>query len=154
MKIAVPSTGKTLESQISQVFGRCPYYILVEITENSETGEKEIKEAEAIENPAVDQRGGAGIVSSQTLGNEDIDTVLATRVGPRAFDVLNRIDIKVYQAIEGTVKENVEEFISGNLEEIEQPGQMGMGPKPGTGRRAGRGQGSSGRRRGSGRRSQ
>ncbi len=141
MKIAIPSTGKTLENQISQVFGRCPFYILVEISKNEEKGEKEIKTAEAIENPAVGQRGGAGIAASQALGNEDINAVLATRIGPRAFDVLNRIGIKTYEAIEGTVQQNINKFIKGELKEINQPGQMGMGPKPGAGKGTGTGQG-------------
>ncbi len=154
MKIAIPSTGKTMESQISQVFGRCPFYILVEVTENPETGKKEVKGAEAIENPATGQRGGAGIAASQTLGNEDVDIVIATRIGPRAFDVLQRIEIDTYEGIKGTVQENIDALIDGELEEITQPGQMGAGPKPGTGRQGrnqgqGRGQGR-GRSRGGG----
>lgn len=142
VKIAIPSTGKTMESQISQIFGRCPFYILVEVTENEETGEKEVEEVKAIENPATGQRGGAGVAASQALGNEDVDIVLAFRVGPRAFDVLDRIGIKIYQAIDGTAQDNIAAFISQNLEEITEPGKMGMGPKPGAGRQ-GRGRGRS-----------
>ncbi len=141
MKIAIPSTGKSIDSTISNIFGRCPVYIIAEIKEDPETGKKEIGKAEAIENPAVGQRGGAGIMASQTLGNEDVDIVIAPRIGPRAFNVLQKIGIEIYQASGNTVKQNLDNFLENKLNKINSPGQMGMGPKPGAGRGAGRGQG-------------
>ncbi|MFW5902692.1 MAG: NifB/NifX family molybdenum-iron cluster-binding protein [archaeon] len=144
MKIAIPSTGKALSSPISQVFGRCPFYVIVQMTGDSETSETSIENTEFIENPAVNQRGGAGIKASQTLGNKGVEAVLATRIGPRAFDVLNKIGVKIYQAEEGTVQKNIDKFLKGELQEMEKPGQMNRGLKPRSGknanRRSGRGQ--------------
>jgi len=31
MKIAISSAGKNLESKVTEVFGRCPYFLVVEI---------------------------------------------------------------------------------------------------------------------------
>ena len=47
MKIAIPSTGKDIESPISPVFGRSPYFIVIEVKEGQIIGFK------AIENPAI-----------------------------------------------------------------------------------------------------
>ena len=60
MKIAVSSTGENLADNVSEVFARCPYFIIAEI-EN-----QEIKEFEAIKNESENQMGGAGVSALPT----------------------------------------------------------------------------------------
>ncbi|MBU3941604.1 MAG: NifB/NifX family molybdenum-iron cluster-binding protein, partial [Nanoarchaeota archaeon] len=90
MRIAISSTGPGLDSQLSPLFGRCAFFVIVDI-ENSE-----IKNDKTIENKAVMQAGGAGIMAAQTIGNENVNAVISNAIGPRAFDVLQQLNIDVY----------------------------------------------------------
>ena len=111
MKIAVSSTGKNLTDNISEVFARCPYFIIAEI-EN-----QEIKKFEAIKNESENQMGGAGISAAQLMAEKDIKVVITKNVGPRALDVLNQFNIEIYYG-DGTIKEVLQEFIDGKLKKI------------------------------------
>ena len=126
MKIAISSTGKNLDSEVDVRFGRCPNFVIVEIEG------KEIKSIKAIENTAMMQGGGAGITAAQIIGNESVNAVIGINLGPRAFDVLQKLGIEIYQGIRGTVKENVQQFIEGKLSKLGgATGPMGMVHGPG-----------------------
>ena len=145
MKVAVSSTGKDMNSQIDVRFGRCPYFVIVDI-EN-----KEVKGSEAIENVSATQMGGAGITAAQMVADKGVKAVISGNVGPRAFSVFEQLGIEVYQGT-GTVKEAVERFGKGELTKISGPtGPMFMGGGSGTGPGMGRG---TGRGMGRGRRQQ
>lgn len=118
MKIAISSTGENLESEIDARFGRCPYFLVVEI-EN-----KEVKSVKAIENIAAGQRGGAGITSAEIIAKEKVDAVITANLGPRAFSVFEQFKIKVYQG-EGKVSDAVGKFIEGELAEIKDSAGAG-----------------------------
>jgi len=111
MKIAISSTGKTLEEEIDPRFGRCAYFLIVNI-EN-----KEIKEVKAIENTAKAQSGGAGITAGEIVANQDVKAIITTNLGPRAFEIFDQFKIKVYSG-QGKIKDVVNEFIKGNLKEL------------------------------------
>ena len=124
MKIAISSTGEKLENEMDAKFGRCPYFLIVEVED------KEIKNTKAVENTAAMQGGGAGITAAQIVGNEDVNAVIAINFGPRAFTVLNELKIDIYQGNPGTVAENVQQFIDEKLAKIEEAtGPMGIDPK-------------------------
>jgi len=128
MKIAISSIGQDdLSSELSPIFGRCPFFVIVEIENN------EIKNHKRIENKAVMQAGGAGPMAAQTVANENVNAVISNSVGPRAFDVLQQLGIDVYKAQGTTVKEAIDLFIQGKLEKINAPGMMGVGMGPGLG---------------------
>ena len=118
MKIAISSTGKDLESKLDAKFGRCPYFLIVEI-EN-----KEIKDVKAIENIAAGQRGGAGITSAEIIAKEKVEAVITANLGPRAFSVFKQFEIKIYQG-EGKVDEAVQKFIEGELTELKDSAEAG-----------------------------
>jgi len=111
MKIAVSSTGKNLTDNISEVFARCPYFVIAEIKN------QEIKKFEAIKNESENQMGGAGISAAQLMAEKDIKVVITKNVGPRALDVLNQFNIEIYYG-DGTIKEVLQEFIDGKLKKI------------------------------------
>jgi len=134
MKIAIGSTGKTLEDNVDVRFGRCPYFLIVEIED------KEIKDVKSIENTAAMQPGGAGITAAQVVADEKVEAVITVNMGPRAFDVFVQLGIRVYQG-SGKIKNVVQQFIDGKLTEISTPtGPMFMGA-PGAGQGMGRGMG-------------
>ena len=111
MKIAVSSTGKTLESDVDARFGRCEYFLIIEIKN------KEIKNVKAIENTAKAQMGGAGITAGEIVANEKVDAIITTNLGPRAFSVFGQFGIKIYQG-QGKVKGVVQDFIEGKSKEL------------------------------------
>jgi predicted Fe-Mo cluster-binding NifX family protein len=112
MKIAISSNGKNLTDNVSEVFARCPFFIIAEI----ENGK--IKSFEAIENKAGLGRGGAGIFAAKLMAEKDVKAVITKNIGPRAFDVLKQFNIEVYQG-EEEIKKVIEEFIEGKLEKFE-----------------------------------
>lgn len=121
MKIAVSSASKNIEGSVSDVFGRCPYFIIAEIStkDESASGEKDqkIEKIEVIKNESADQTGGAGISTSKLLVEKDVNVVIAGNVGPRALDVLNQFNIEIYSG-EGVIKDALQEFMNGKLEKI------------------------------------
>jgi len=111
MKIAVSSTDKNIESNVSDVFGRCPYFIIAEIEH------QKIEKTEAIKNESMDQTSGAGISAAQLMAEKDVNAVITGNVGPRALDVLKQFSIEIYSG-EGAIKEVLQEFIDGKLKKI------------------------------------
>ena len=111
MKIAISSTGNNLESEVDARFGRCSYFLIVEIENN------EIKDFKAIENTAKAQMGGAGIIAGEIVAKQKVDAIITVNLGPRAFSVFEQFKIKTYQG-EGKIKEVVQDFLDGNLKEL------------------------------------
>ena len=111
MKIAVSSTGENLTDSVSEVFARCPYFIIAEI-EN-----QEIKKFEAMKNESENQMGGAGISAAQLMAEKNINAVITKNVGPRALDVLNQFNIGIY-AGDGMIEKVLQEFINGKLKKM------------------------------------
>ena len=76
MKIAVTSTGPTLDDSVEARFGRCAYFLVVDT---------DTMQCEPIENPNIALGGGAGIQSAQLMSEKGVTTVLTGHCGPNAF---------------------------------------------------------------------
>lgn len=112
MKVAVSSTGPSLDLQMDPRFGRCPYFIIVDA---------DTMDFEAIENPNVMAMGGAGIQSAQFIANKGAEVVLTGNCGPNAFQTLSAAGVRVVVGVMGTVKDAVERFKRGELQPTMQP---------------------------------
>ena len=111
MKIAISSDGKGLDSQVSGVFGRCRYFLIVRLDgRNTEM-------IEAAENRASNQSGKAGISAAELVAEKGIDAVISGDIGPRAMDVLRQFGIKAYKG-SGSIKRCLGEFAEGGLDEF------------------------------------
>jgi predicted Fe-Mo cluster-binding NifX family protein len=108
MKIAVSSSGKTLESLVDERFGRAPYFLIIE---------DEL--LEIIENPNLSAGGGVGVQTSQMLADKGVDAVIAGNFGPKAFQVLSAAGIKAYSASGKKVLEAVELLKQDKLESMQ-----------------------------------
>ena len=133
VKICICATGPNLDSRVSPVFGRCPYFLIVD---------SETEESKAIPNSALQSGRGAGVAASQTVVSEKGEAVICGDFGPNAFSVLQMSGIKIYPGASGlTVREAVEKFNNGELKEMKVSSASGnLGP-PGRGfgfRRRGR----------------
>ena len=112
MKIAISAEKNNIESEVSEVFGRCRYFIVAEIEGGN------IKQTEAIENENIKKAGGAGVAAVQVIVAKDVEAVIAENIGPRAMDVLRQFNIKAY-AGKGIVKDVLQDYIEGNLKLIQ-----------------------------------
>jgi predicted Fe-Mo cluster-binding NifX family protein len=136
MKVAVTSNGNNLDSTVSQIFGRGSDLIFVDMEDGV------IRNTEHVENPAKNERAGAGIKAAQYIANQQVKALISGSVGPNAFDILNQAGIKVYRLKPGTIGDNLKFLSEGQLEEITTPssgspgaGGRGMGRGGGMGRR-------------------
>ena len=112
MKIAVSSKGKSLVSDVDERFGRCPYFIVVEIDE------KEIKGFEVKENTSIKMKTGAGTTAAQVVADLGVDVIITGNMGPRAFEIFKQLDVEVYGA-EGIIESALKDFINGKLEKFD-----------------------------------
>ncbi len=112
MKIAITSTGRTLDSQVDPRFGRAAYFIVVDT---------ETMDFNAIENENVAAVSGAGISSAKVVIDAGAAAVLTGNCGPNAQRTLSAAGIKLYTGATGTVAEAVELFKSGKLAEASGP---------------------------------
>lgn len=127
MKIAVTSTGKDLDSHVEPRFGRCPYFIIVDL---------ESMQFEAIRNSASDSVGGAGIQAAQIIASKGAKVLITGNVGPNAFRALSAAGIQVINGAYGTVKEVIEKYKRGELRATDTPtteGHFRMGGGRGRG---------------------
>lgn len=108
MKIAVTSSGKTLEDQVDVRFGRAPYFLIIE-------GD----EIEVVENPNLFAAGGVGVQTSQMLADRGVEAVIAGNFGPKAFQVLAAAGIKAYSVEGKKVKEAIELVKEGKIQPIQ-----------------------------------
>jgi predicted Fe-Mo cluster-binding NifX family protein len=141
MRIVVSAQGENLEAPASPVFGRCPIYLFVDT---------ETMQFEAVPNPAMNQGGGAGIQAAQFVVEHGARAVLTGNLGPNAFDVLEAAGVPGYLVPEGTVRQAVEAFKSGQVQPLGganvaanagKEGGAGLGGGRGMGRGMGMGQG-------------
>lgn len=102
---------KTIDGNVSDVFGRCPYFIIAEIKK------QKIERTEVLENKSTDQVSGAGISAAQFMAEKNVKAVITGNVGPRAFDILKQFNIEVYSG-SGTIKEILQQFIDRKLKKV------------------------------------
>lgn len=111
MRIAIPVENKSLDSNVCLSFGRAPYFLIYNV---------ETKESDFVVNTAATAAGGAGIKAAQTIVDNKANALLVIQLGENAASVLKAADIKIYQAINTTAKENVEAFASNKLSLLER----------------------------------
>ncbi|MBN2349182.1 MAG: NifB/NifX family molybdenum-iron cluster-binding protein [Bacteroidales bacterium] len=100
MKIAIPSSDKSIEAELDDRFGRCPYFCFYD----QKKGTTEFKE-----NKLKDGSGGIGPQVAEFLGEHKIDILYTREVGPKAADVLNKLGIKISSVnTNSTIKEIIE----------------------------------------------
>ena len=110
MKIGVSSTGENLDANVDQRFGRCKYFLIVDT---------ESMEFEVLSNESAMASGGAGIQAAQTIAKTGAEVIVTGNVGPNAFQTLSAAGMKIFTGASGTIKESIEKYKKGELEETE-----------------------------------
>lgn len=134
MKVAVSSTGGSLDSAVDPRFGRCSVFLVVDT---------ETMKYQAVPNSSIGAAHGAGIGAAQSVAQHGVKAVLTGHVGPNAHMALSQAGISVYTGAAGTVEEAVKQFKSGALREAASPTVGGHFGQRG-GRRMGQGRGKRG----------
>ena len=107
MKIAVSATGGSMESLVSEKFGRCAYFLIVD---------SETKKFEAISNLGEKMQGGAGPKAAETIISKGAEVVLTGAVGGNAEAVLKSGNVTMVTGVDGNikVKDAVEQYLKSN----------------------------------------
>lgn len=98
MKIAIASTGKTIDSEINPVAGRTPYFLIFE--------NKEL--IEVIKNPFAVGGGGAGFSVAKMLSDKNVNVVIAGHFGANMLSALKEKNIKHKEFSDKSIKEFLE----------------------------------------------
>ncbi|MGB3995670.1 NifB/NifX family molybdenum-iron cluster-binding protein [Acetomicrobium sp.] len=106
MKLAVTAQGKDLDAALDPRFGRCQYFIIIDLDAGKH---------EAVVNKYATEAGGAGIQSAQLLADYGVDVLVTGKVGPKAARALKEAGIEVYAMTSGRVREAVEAYKEGKL---------------------------------------
>ena len=104
MKIAISSTGPSLNDQIDARFGRCDYFIIMDSA---------TMEHEAIPNQNVSSTTGAGISSAQLIADKGVEVVLTGNLGPKAANVFEAAGLRVITGVSGTVGDAARRYADG-----------------------------------------
>jgi predicted Fe-Mo cluster-binding NifX family protein len=139
MKVAVSSTGPTLQDQVDPRFGRCAYFLIV----NPDT-----MEFEALPNTNAELGGGAGIQSAKLVMEKGATSILTGSCGPNAVQVFEQGSVHVVTGVSGMVTLAVQQFAAGSLKAADTPagGRFPGGGGRGMGGGGGRGMGGGGGR--------
>ena len=106
MKLAIPTDGTTLESEVCPAFGRTETFLIVDT---------ETLSFEVMVNAAVHAQGGAGILAAQSLVDAGAEAAIALHLGKNAADVMTSAGVPVYRGVAGSAADTVRRFNAGEL---------------------------------------
>jgi len=104
MKIAVSAMGGSLESRVSEQFGRCSYFLLIE---------PENMKFEPVSNPGIGMSGGAGPEAARIIASRGVRVLLTGRIGLNAKRALGAAGIRTITGISGsrTVRQAIDAYL-------------------------------------------
>ncbi|MBW2515801.1 MAG: NifB/NifX family molybdenum-iron cluster-binding protein [Deltaproteobacteria bacterium] len=113
MKIAVSSSGKSLDSALDPRFGRAKYFVIVD---------PETMHFDVVENRQnFNLPQGAGIQAGMTIADHKVDALITGHCGPKAFKVLQSAGIQIITGASGKVADVIAQYKSGGLEAVSEP---------------------------------
>lgn len=105
-RIAVAINSSEFISSLSDVFGRCAYFLIYDSKTN---------ENETTPNPFAMELGGAGIQTARMLIENNIDIVITKQIGQNPLRLLHSTNIKVYKSDNLTAEEALRSFFENKL---------------------------------------
>ena len=100
-----------LDGQISQHFGRCPYYLILDVD-----GE-EIKKSETVSNPYYHNHI-PGVVP-KFIHEQGANVMIAGGMGPRAIDMFTGLGIEVVTGAIGNAGNVLQAYLRGEVSGVE-----------------------------------
>jgi predicted Fe-Mo cluster-binding NifX family protein len=112
MRIAISADGNQgLESPVGQHFGRCPYFILVDVEG------QEVKAVTVVENPYYGNHAAGQVPAF--ISSQGADVMLAGGMGGRAVDFFRQYGIQPVSGASGTVRDALSRYLGGELSGVE-----------------------------------
>ena len=100
-----------LDGQISQHFGRCPYYLIIDVE-----GE-DIKKTESVDNPYFNNHVPGKV--PQFIREQGANVMIAGGMGPRAIDLFSNLGIEVVTGAIGKVGNVLNAYLRGEISGVE-----------------------------------
>lgn len=117
MKIAISTSGTTLDAELDKRFGRAEKFIIYDLDADT---------FEVIDNAQnLNLSQGAGIQAGKTVANSGAKAVITGHVGPKAYSTLGAVDIDIYFAESGTIQSLVDDFKANKLTKATGPDKDG-----------------------------
>jgi predicted Fe-Mo cluster-binding NifX family protein len=110
MKIAIASTGRSLDENVYKRFGNSPAYLIYDISDKS---------VRAINNFAKCQ-DGCGPQAAQMLVDNEIDTAIIGDIDEKSLEILKTGNIDIYYGYPGMGKEALQKLDEGKLAKINE----------------------------------
>lgn len=108
MRIAVPvASNNQLQSPVFAHFGKCPYFILVDVEDN------QVKAVEGIANPFFNNHQPGEV--PEFISRQNVNVMLAGGMGGRAVEFFNQYGIEAVTGATGTVAQAVQAYLDGQL---------------------------------------
>lgn len=86
MKVAITSTGNSLESSLDQRFGRCAFFVIYDT---------ETKGMEFLPNPNTEAQEGAGPASVQLVAGREVKKIISGEFGIKIKSLLDSLKIQM-----------------------------------------------------------
>ena len=100
-----------LDGQISQHFGRCPSYLIVDVDGN------EVKKSEVVENPYYTNHIPGKV--PQFIKEQEVQVMIAGGMGPKAIDMFSTFGIEVVTGAIGTAGNVLQAYLQGKITGVE-----------------------------------
>ncbi|MFX1345990.1 MAG: NifB/NifX family molybdenum-iron cluster-binding protein [Promethearchaeota archaeon] len=109
--VGIPAEGSELSDNISAHFGHCPYFMGVEILDNSSFRKSFI----------ITNQGHTGCMEPvMNMKQRDVTDMILTGIGMRPFMGFQQVQINLYQGVNGTIEDNIKLFIDGHLKPLNE----------------------------------
>lgn len=109
MKIAFSAeSAQDLDSPMSHHFGRCPYFVIVNLDKDNE-----IKEIQNVPNPFFESHSPGEVPAF--ISKQDVNVMISGGMGQKAVDFFSQYGVKVATGASETVKISLNKFLSGEL---------------------------------------
>ena len=109
MRIAVSADSELgLDSVVSPHFGRCPYFVLVDLEG------REVKEVRAVPNPFYAQHQPGQVPGF--VHEQGVNVMLTGGMGGRAINFFHQFGIQPVTGAHGTVRHALEQYMGGGFE--------------------------------------
>jgi len=103
MKIAFPTSGKNIEAQLADVFGRAPGFLVYDT---------EKKTCDVIDNTKnLIAEHGVGMKSAELVTGSGANVIITKNCGPKAQDVFDSAGVKVVLTEESSISVALDNFI-------------------------------------------
>ena len=103
MKIAIPSTGKDMNSLMSKTLGRSPFIVVYD---------SESKDLKSIENPGFQSQDGSGLKVVEKILHTNANVLLTKQIGRKAYSALQAEHFKIELLdSSGTIKSILNKYL-------------------------------------------